>query len=68
MRPTGWRPAGPAPVNCNNGQGIYGFHPGGANVGYSDGSVRFLKETAAVRIVFALGTRDGGETLSSSDY
>ncbi|WP_422929591.1 DUF1559 domain-containing protein [Singulisphaera sp. PoT] len=55
-------------VNCNNGQGIYGFHPGGANVGFCDGSVRFLKETAAVRIVFALATRDGGEPLSASDY
>ncbi|SIO60592.1 prepilin-type N-terminal cleavage/methylation domain-containing protein/prepilin-type processing-associated H-X9-DG domain-containing protein [Singulisphaera sp. GP187] len=61
---TGWACA----VNCNNGQGIYGFHPGGANVGFCDGSVQFFKETAAVRIVFALATRDGGETLSSSDY
>ena len=55
-------------VNCNNAQGIYGFHPGGANVGFCDGSVRFLKETVAVPIVFALATRDGGEPPSADSY
>jgi len=55
-------------VNCSNSQGIYGFHVGGANVAFCDGSVRFLKETASVRVVFALATRDGGETLSADDY
>ena len=55
-------------VNCNNGQGIYGFHPGGANVGFCDGSVRFLKETVQVTVVFALATRDGGEVLSADSY
>jgi prepilin-type N-terminal cleavage/methylation domain-containing protein/prepilin-type processing-associated H-X9-DG protein len=55
-------------VNCNNGQGIYSFHPGGANVGFCDGSVRFLKESVQVTIVFALATRDGGEVISSDSY
>jgi prepilin-type N-terminal cleavage/methylation domain-containing protein/prepilin-type processing-associated H-X9-DG protein len=55
-------------VNCNNGQGIYSFHPGGTNAGFCDGSVRFLKETVQVVIVFALATRDGGEILSSDSY
>ncbi len=55
-------------VNCNNSQGIYGFHPGGANVGFCDGSVRFLKESVQVTIVFALATRDGGEMISSDSY
>ena len=55
-------------MNCNNSQGIYGFHPGGANVGFCDGSVRFLKESVSVAIVFALATRDGGEVLSSDSY
>jgi prepilin-type N-terminal cleavage/methylation domain-containing protein/prepilin-type processing-associated H-X9-DG protein len=61
---TGWA----CSVNCNNGQGIYGFHPGGVNVGFCDGSVRFLKESVQVTIVFALATRDGGEILSSDSY
>ncbi|WP_165226438.1 DUF1559 domain-containing protein [Aquisphaera insulae] len=55
-------------INCNNGQGIYSFHPLGANVGFCDGSVRFLKETVPVAIVFALATRNGGELLSVTDY
>ena len=55
-------------VNCNNGQGIYGFHPGGANVGFCDGSVRFLKESVQVTVVFALATRDGGEPVSADSY
>ena len=61
---TGWACA----VNCNNSQGIYGFHPGGANVGFCDGSVRFLKDSVQVKVVFALATRDGGEPLSADSY
>jgi prepilin-type N-terminal cleavage/methylation domain-containing protein/prepilin-type processing-associated H-X9-DG protein len=61
---TGWA----CSVNCNNGQGIYSFHPGGANVGFCDGSVRFLKESVQVTIVFALATRDGGELVSADAY
>jgi prepilin-type N-terminal cleavage/methylation domain-containing protein/prepilin-type processing-associated H-X9-DG protein len=55
-------------VNCNNGQGIYSFHPGGTNVGFCDGSVRFFKETVQVVIVFALATRNGGEIISADSY
>jgi prepilin-type N-terminal cleavage/methylation domain-containing protein/prepilin-type processing-associated H-X9-DG protein len=55
-------------VNCNNGQGIYGFHPGGANVGFCDGSVRFLKQSVQVTVVFALATRNGGEVISADSY
>jgi len=33
-------------VNCNNGQGIYAFHAGGANVARVDGSVAFIQETS----------------------
>lgn len=63
-RSVGWACA----VNCNNGQGIYAFHPGGANVGFCDGSVRFLKESVSVAVAFKLATRDGGETVSSDEY
>ncbi len=55
-------------MNCSNSQGIYSFHPGGSNVAFCDGGVRFLKETVPVQLVFDLATRDGGEVVSSSDY
>jgi prepilin-type processing-associated H-X9-DG protein len=49
----------------------YGFrsqHPGGMNVGLTDGSVRFLKETIAVSVFRALSTRAGGEVISADAY
>jgi prepilin-type N-terminal cleavage/methylation domain-containing protein/prepilin-type processing-associated H-X9-DG protein len=44
------------------------YHPGGCNVAFADGSVRFLKSSVAMNIVWALGTRAGGEVLSSDTY
>ena len=43
-------------------------HPGGVNVTMGDGSVRFIKDTIAVKIWLALATRQGGEILSSDQY
>jgi prepilin-type processing-associated H-X9-DG protein len=43
-------------------------HPGGVNVAFGDGSVRFIKESIALVIWRALSTRNGGEVVSSSDY
>ena len=43
-------------------------HPGGVNLLMGDGSVRFIKSTVALSIWRALGTRNGGEVTSSSDY
>jgi prepilin-type N-terminal cleavage/methylation domain-containing protein/prepilin-type processing-associated H-X9-DG protein len=51
--------------------GIYGlssFHPGGGNVAFADGSVRFLKTSASVQTVWALGSRANGEVLSADSY
>ena len=48
-------------VNCNNSQGVFGFHPGGANVAMADGSVRHLSTGTSVALLMALVTRDGGE-------
>ncbi len=43
-------------------------HPGGVNVLLLDGSVRFLKETINRSTWRALGTRAGGEVISTSDF
>jgi len=69
----------PAYYNCNmeswggdfDAPGMYNlssFHPGGANVAFADGSVRFLKSSTAMNIIWALGSKSGGEAISSDSY
>jgi prepilin-type processing-associated H-X9-DG protein len=55
------------PINYWNCTGIYSFHPGGANVAFADGSVRFLKETTGHAVLTAIGTRAGAEIVAD-DY
>ncbi len=43
-------------------------HPGGVNVCFTDGSVKFLKDSVAYNTWWALGTRNGGEVLSADAY
>jgi prepilin-type N-terminal cleavage/methylation domain-containing protein/prepilin-type processing-associated H-X9-DG protein len=43
-------------------------HPGGVNVLMADGSVRFVKNSINQQPWFALGTRAGGEIISSDSY
>ncbi|WP_435020503.1 DUF1559 domain-containing protein [Tundrisphaera sp. TA3] len=43
-------------------------HSGGANILLGDGSVRFLKNTTANNVIWALGTRAGGEILSADSF
>ena len=43
-------------------------HPGGVNVMMGDGSVRFIKSTVSLPTWRALGTRAGGEVVSSDAY
>lgn len=42
-------------------------HPGGAQAGLGDGSVRFVSETASLALLQAVITRQGGETQSWED-
>ena len=43
-------------------------HPGGVNVGFADGSVKFIKDTVNLPTWWALGTRNGGEVISADAY
>ena len=43
-------------------------HPGGVNVGMADGSVRFFKSTINLTPWRAIGTRNGGEVVSSDSF
>ncbi len=47
---------------------VYAFHPGGANVLFGDGSVKFLKDSITMRVFASLVTRAGRESLSSDEY
>ncbi|AGA29901.1 DUF1559 domain-containing protein [Singulisphaera acidiphila] len=43
-------------------------HSGGANVGFGDGSVRFIKDSVNKATFLALGSRGGGEVISADSY
>ena len=43
-------------------------HPGGVNVGFADGSVKFIKSTVNPKTWNALATPNGGEVISSDSY
>jgi prepilin-type processing-associated H-X9-DG protein len=44
------------------------YHPGGANVAFADGSVRFIKSSTAWPVIWGLGSKAGGEVLSADSY
>jgi prepilin-type N-terminal cleavage/methylation domain-containing protein/prepilin-type processing-associated H-X9-DG protein len=44
------------------------FHPGGVNICFADGSVKFIKDTVNIQAFWAIGTRNGGEVLGSDAY
>jgi len=62
MEPWGGDMDAPGMWNLSSG------HPGGANVSFADGSVRFLKSSTNVVTIWSLGSRAGGEVLSSDSY
>ncbi|QJW93735.1 DUF1559 family PulG-like putative transporter [Frigoriglobus tundricola] len=60
---------GECAVNCSNGAAIYGFHDGGANALFVDGSVRFLgRANTSQALLIALVTTNGGEPLAAGDF
>ncbi|APW58700.1 DUF1559 domain-containing protein [Paludisphaera borealis] len=44
------------------------FHPGGVNICFTDGSVKFIKDSVSPQSWYAIGTRNGGEVVSSDSY
>ena len=48
--------------------GLSSYHPGGANICFADGSVRFVKSSTAMQVMWGLASKDGGETISSDQY
>jgi prepilin-type N-terminal cleavage/methylation domain-containing protein/prepilin-type processing-associated H-X9-DG protein len=71
-------PPNPTIPNCSAGAsgtldapGMFNMasrHPGGANMLLCDGSVRFLKNSVSMPIIWALGSRNFGEVISSDAY
>jgi prepilin-type N-terminal cleavage/methylation domain-containing protein/prepilin-type processing-associated H-X9-DG protein len=63
-------------TDCNGGcdgasmdySNAQSYHPGGVNAMLADGSVKFLKSSIAINIYWGLGTRSGGEVISSDAY
>jgi len=58
-------------LGCRFGAAAKGFksmHPGGANFLFADGSVKFLKASLSIPTYAALGSRNGGEVISSDAY
>jgi prepilin-type N-terminal cleavage/methylation domain-containing protein/prepilin-type processing-associated H-X9-DG protein len=59
---------GPCTINCNNSQGVYAFHTGGANAVFADGSVHFLSSAISPTELFALVTINGAEVLTGQGW
>jgi len=43
-------------------------HPGGVNIAFADGSVRFIKDQINPQTWWGIGTRNGAEVISSDSY
>jgi prepilin-type N-terminal cleavage/methylation domain-containing protein/prepilin-type processing-associated H-X9-DG protein len=57
--------AGQAEARLKALHGMSSLHPGGANAAFSDGSVRFLRETIDLITLQSLATREGGEVIAA---
>jgi prepilin-type N-terminal cleavage/methylation domain-containing protein/prepilin-type processing-associated H-X9-DG protein len=54
--------------NAGANDELFSFHPGGVNLLFGDGSVRFLKDTVSIVTLRSLVTLKGGEVVSSDQY
>jgi prepilin-type N-terminal cleavage/methylation domain-containing protein/prepilin-type processing-associated H-X9-DG protein len=44
------------------------LHPGGVNVAFADGSVKFIKSTVNYKAWYAIATPNGGEVVSQDEF
>ncbi len=58
----------PCGIDSSFSYAVSSNHPGGANILMTDGSVRFIKDGVSRLTWWALGTRNGGEVVSSDSY
>jgi hypothetical protein len=59
---------GGPPGGLNDAITANSLHPAGVNVCFTDGTVRFVKDTVNVQTWWAIGTRSLGEVLSADQY
>lgn len=57
------KPADFSPNKEDPTKGLTGLRPGGFQVGFADGSVRFIAETVDVNVLKGLFTKSGGEAV-----
>jgi len=67
MTPNSWS-CGYNGIDGNGAFPALSRHPGIVNVTLADGSVRAIKNTISPNIWWAIGTRAGGEVISSDSY
>ena len=65
---SGGVPSWPNAANGMNFANASSNHPGGANVMFGDGSVKFIKDSTNMNVWWGLGTRNGGEVISANSY
>jgi prepilin-type N-terminal cleavage/methylation domain-containing protein len=65
---SGTQTIGTCAVNCNNGRGLYAFHPGGAHVLLADGSGHLLPTTTCLNVLYALATLANGDSTANVDF
>jgi prepilin-type N-terminal cleavage/methylation domain-containing protein/prepilin-type processing-associated H-X9-DG protein len=59
---------GGPPGGLNDAITACSLHPGGVDVCFCDGSVKFIKDSIAITTWWAIGTRNQGELLSTDQY
>jgi prepilin-type processing-associated H-X9-DG protein len=58
----------PCGIDSSFSYAVSSNHPGGANILMGDGHVQFVKDSVSRLTWWALGTRNGGEVISSDSY
>ena len=68
MAPNTWSCTTTTGDNGNGAHAASSRHPGVVNVAFADGTVRAVKNSIGLPIWWALGSRNGGEVVSSDAF